>query len=172
MKENVKEKLFVCANTLYSSLADTVLPYNILKNRCSEFNAIVDIIEPVETRWQLYLEAHHIIEKRHFEVFKNYFKLIGINNTDVMPAVALHKMWHRMTTRKKLDEWVPSVRGMKGLTGELLEKIKFVKITDISMLQHIYISAYWDFPNVQKKVIDLIRELRAAILSEDNVDIL
>jgi hypothetical protein len=169
MMQMDSDTLYGRAEYLYSSLSDKVLPYNILKCKCNEFNAIIDKIEPEQTRWQLYLEAHHIIEKRHFELFQKYFKLIGIKNTNVMPAVALHKVWHRMTPRERLDEWVPSVRCMKGLTGELLEKIKLQKIADISMLQHVYVSVYWDFPNTQKKVIDIVKKLRAVILQDSSL---
>ncbi len=110
--------------SLYKALAGKVAPYRYLNKECKEFNELIRKSYPKDPHWQLRLEAHHIIEKRFYDLYKEFFEKKGMKSTDDMPAVALHAVWHRGTPAKVLHQMVKTDHPFTGLTQELLISIK------------------------------------------------
>lgn len=95
MEENV-------LSAMYMSLSGMIEKYTFLKHKTSIFNEEIKKKFP-EQMESLRLDAHHIIEARQYERFKNILKKIGWTSSDQMPAIAVHYISH-IRSPKKIKE--------------------------------------------------------------------
>lgn len=128
------------AKSAYLGLAGKVAPYNKLNKECYRFNRTIKTLYPKDF-WQLRLEAHHVIEKRFFHIYRDFFKKeMGYNSENDMPAVAIHSTWHRNTPKKRLKQMVGI--DLTGLSQHLINAFKRRKDDSPGVMLEIYKEAY------------------------------
>jgi len=132
---------------IYFEAADKILPYGKLRKLTDEYNQVLKILYSKEVSSLDRLHAHHIIEKRHFEKFQNFFKKIGWSSEDMMPALAVFEEYHTRAAYKLLGR--SKDEGPTSLTWELIKEIPIEEVNSIVDLLRRYEGYYkksgiWD----------------------------
>lgn len=82
----------------YAILADEIRPYSKLIEKTRSFNKMVNDLFPNDYS-SLRLDAHHIIERRSYERFKDIFRRLGWSSSDEMDSLTVHYEAHILSPK-------------------------------------------------------------------------
>lgn len=145
-KESVKE-LELMGRTLFDSLSGKVDRYSDLEVESSTLNLILERLYPNGPKPDLVAQAHHFIEERTFEYFKDDFALLGWKSTNDFPAITLMMEYH-----------INSMQPGRMLSKELKDLAKLAKSEEIYSLTQELIK--W-IPEKELEKIDKLETLLA-----------
>jgi hypothetical protein len=129
-------------STLLDQTAGTVDSYDKLNLETGTFNALVKQLYPKDFP-SLRVDAHHIIEDRTYERFRDTWKLLGWESAEDMPAIPLMYEYHiRSPKRLPRIEELGKKKDIKSLSKELESAIKLDKFTSPEELIDAYMRFY------------------------------
>jgi hypothetical protein len=152
---------------MYDQLAGTIDDYDSLKIETGTFNDILRKLYPKQAGTHEVLDAHHIIEERTYEMFKDTWTLLGWDSPGKMPAIPLPREYHRRSPKRlqsigKLAQEVREGKGVSSLSQELIKNVDLTKIKSPEELIDKYVEFYTR-EGMAKDVIPLLNAVKREI---------